>query len=72
MELKLCCDHINFKVTTKKTLIYMPNPDNIPADFAQWAGEQQLEFKHHATSGLGTIITRPEDSRVFSKEVSRD
>jgi hypothetical protein len=57
MELKLCCDHINFKVNTKKTPIYMPNRDNIPADFAQWAGEQQLEIKYHAIS-LGTIITR--------------
>jgi DNA-binding MurR/RpiR family transcriptional regulator len=35
----------------------MPDPDSIPADLAQLAGEQQLEIKHYATS-LGTIITR--------------
>ncbi len=35
----------------------MPNQDNIPADFAQWASKQQLEIKHNATS-LGTIIAR--------------
>jgi hypothetical protein len=57
MKLKLRCNRINFKVNTKKTFIYVPDPDNIPADFAQWASEQQLEIKHHATS-LGTIITR--------------
>jgi hypothetical protein len=50
-------DRINFKVNTKKTFIYMPEPNDIPADFAQWADKQQLEIKHHATS-LGTIITR--------------
>jgi hypothetical protein len=61
MELKLRCDRINFKVNTKKTFIYMPDPNNIPAEFAQWADKQQLEIKHHATS-LG-------DSRVSSKKV---
>jgi hypothetical protein len=38
-------DHINFKDNTNKTFIFMPDPDNIPADFSQWAGEQQLEIK---------------------------
>jgi hypothetical protein len=57
MELKLRCDHINFKVNTKKKFIYMPDPNDIPADFTQWADEQHLEIKHHAAS-LGTIITR--------------
>ncbi len=57
MELKLRCDRINFKVNTKKTFIYMPDPNDIPADFTQWANKQQLEIKHHANS-LGTIITR--------------
>jgi hypothetical protein len=56
-ELKLRCDRINFKVNTKKTFIYIPEPNDIPADFTQWADKQQLEIKHHATS-LGTIITR--------------
>jgi hypothetical protein len=58
MELKLRCDHINFKVSTNDTFIYMPDSDNIPANFAQWASEQQLEINHDATSLGGPIITR--------------